>query len=74
MAVIIVIKYSIFVFPSMYENKDYGYVFWTIGTLLSALIFASILYPIYWVIKRKWNNKVFIILISIMCFLVLITF
>tara|TARA_R110002096_G_scaffold435584_1_gene661662 strand:+ start:464 stop:745 length:282 start_codon:yes stop_codon:yes gene_type:complete len=76
MAIISIIKFSVLGFPTMdaYEGKDYGYIFWTIGTLLTGLIFASILYPIYWLIKRKWNNQVFMILITIMWFLVLVTY
>ena len=73
MAIISIIKFSVFGFPTMYAEQNYGYIFWTIGVLLSALIFASIFYPIYWIIKRKWNNKVFMVLITIMWFIVLIT-
>jgi len=53
----------------MYENKGYGYLFWTIGVLFIGLIYGSILYLIYRLVTRKWNNKAFIILISIMWFL-----
>lgn len=73
MATLSIIKFSVFGFPKMYENKDYGYIFWIIGTLFTSLVFGSILYLIYWIFIRKWNNKIYMILISLMCILVLIT-
>lgn len=74
LAIICVIKFSIFGFPSMYEKENYGYPFWIVGTLLTGLIFGSIFYLIYRLFSRKWNNKIYIILVSILTLLVLITY
>jgi hypothetical protein len=74
MSIICFIKFYVFGFPTMYENKNYGFLFWIIGTLFTALVFGSILYLIYRLIARKWNNNAFIILISIMCFLTLFAY
>ena len=72
MAILSIIKFSIFGFPTMYENKGYGFIFYTIGTLFTGLVFGSILYLVYWLFARKWNNKLYMILISIMWFVFLV--
>ena len=46
---------------SKIEGSGYGYVFWTIGMLFTGLVFGSLLYLIYRLISRKWNNKIYII-------------
>lgn len=74
LAVICVIKFSIFGFPSMYENENYGYPFWIFGTLLSGLSFGSIFYLIFRLFSKKWNNKIYMIFICILTLLVLITY
>jgi hypothetical protein len=58
----------------MYEKENYGYPFWIIGTLFTGLIFGSIFYLVYRLISRKWNNKIYMILVSILTLLVLITY
>lgn len=65
MAVLSLINFLIFGFPATFENKDYGYFFYTLTALLAGLVYGSILYLVYWLFSRKWDNKIFIILISI---------
>ncbi len=65
MAILSFINFSIFGFPNKFENKDYGYIFYILGALFVGLIYGSILYLVYWLFRRKWDNKIFIILISI---------
>lgn len=65
MAILSLINFSIFGFPATFENKDYGYFFYIFGALLVGLVYGSILYLVYWLFRRKWDNKIFIILISI---------
>lgn len=74
LVVICIAKFLLSGFPTMYENKNYGYIFWIIGTLLTGLIFGSILYLIYRLISGKWDNKIYMILISIMTILFLFTY
>jgi hypothetical protein len=64
LAVLSIAKFLVFGLPRMYEEKNYGILFYTFGALLTGLVFGSILYLIYWVFSRKWNNKIFMILIS----------
>jgi len=45
-----------------YENS--GMLTWIFGTLLCGIVFASPIYLLYRVFFKKWNNKVFMILIS----------
>ena len=73
MAVVSILKYYLFGLPAMTGYEGYGIIFWTIGVMFTGLIFGSILYLLYRLFWRKWNNKVFIILISVMWFLVLVT-
>ena len=73
MAVVSILKYYLFGLPAMTEYEGYGIIFWTIGVMFTGLVFGSILYLLYRLFWRKWNNKVFIILISVMWFLVLVT-
>lgn len=71
--IICVIKFTIFGFPNMYENKNYGYLFYTFSTLLTGLVFGSIFYLVYRLFSRKWDNTIFMILVSILTIVVLIT-
>ena len=64
LAIICFIKFFTLGLPNMFNGK-YGYLFYVLGSLLSGLLYGSILYLIYWLFSRKWNNKVYIILISI---------
>lgn len=66
MAVCSILIYSIFGLPEMQGYEKYGLIFWTIGTLFTSLIFGSIFYLIYRLFAGKWNNKTYIIIISIM--------
>ena len=68
MAILSIVNFAILGFPLTSMNKDYGYLFHTFSTLLFGLIYGSILYLVYWIFKRKWNNKLYIILISIAWF------
>lgn len=47
-----------------YENR--GVIFWIIGTLFTGFIFSLPLYLIYRLFKKKSDNKILMILISIM--------
>lgn len=67
------IRFLVVGLPQMKGYERYGVFFWVIATLVSALIFSSIPYLIYRLISGKWNNKVFMILISIMTILLLFT-
>lgn len=71
LAIICITKFYVFGFPSMYDNKNYGYLFWIIGTLFTGLVFGSIFYLIYRLLSRKWDNKIYMILVSILTVLVL---
>lgn len=71
--IICVIKFAIFGFPNMYENKNYGYLFYTFSTLLTGLVFGSIFYLVYRLFSRKWDNTIFMILVSILTIVVLAT-
>lgn len=66
MAVCSILIYSIFGLPEMQGYEKYGLLFWTIGTLFTSLIFGSIIYLIYRLFAGKWNNKAYILIISIM--------
>jgi hypothetical protein len=72
MAFVSVIRFAIFGFPTMYEENNDGYVFWTIGSLFTGLVFGSIVYLVYRLFAGKWNNKIFMILVTVMWFLVLV--
>jgi len=72
MAIFSVINFIIFGFPSTFETENYGYLFYTLTALLAGLVYGSIIYLIYWLFSRKWNNKIYIILISIMWLVVLV--
>lgn len=66
MAICSILVYTIFGLPEMTGYEKYGLIFWTIGTLFTSLIFGSIFYLIYKLITGKWNNKAYIITITIM--------
>jgi hypothetical protein len=66
MAVCSFIIYSIFGLPEMQNFEKHGLIFWTIGTLFTSLIFGSIIYLVYRLFVGKWNNKAFMVIISIM--------
>lgn len=72
MAIFSVINFLIFGFPSTFETENYGHFFYTLTALLAGLVYGSIIYLIYWLFSRKWNNKIYIILISIMWLVVLV--
>lgn len=72
LAFLTVIILYFFGLPRMNGYEDYGYIFWTIGMLFCGLIFGSIIYLLYRLISGKWNNKVLMICISIMWFIVLV--
>lgn len=74
LTIICVIRFAIFGFPNMYENKNYGYLFYTFSTLLTGLVFGSIFYLVYRLFSRKWNNKIYMILVSILTIAVLATY
>lgn len=74
LALICVIKFSVFGFPTMYEDENYGYIFWTIGTLFTGLVFGSVFYLVYRLFSEKWNNKIYMILVSILTLIVLATY
>lgn len=66
MALCSIIIYSLFGLPQMQGYDQYGIIFWTFATLFTSLIYGSIIYLIYRLFSRKWNNKAFMIIISIM--------
>jgi len=66
MAVCSIIVYSFFGLPEMTGYENYGLISWTIGTLFTSLIFGSIIYLIYRLFAGEWNNKAYIVIISIM--------
>lgn len=66
MAVCSILAFSIFGLPEMSGYEESGMIFWIIGTLFTSLVFGSIVYLIYSVFAGKWNNKAYIIIISIM--------
>tara|TARA_R110000737_G_scaffold280745_1_gene287384 strand:- start:352 stop:642 length:291 start_codon:yes stop_codon:yes gene_type:complete len=51
---------------NMETYQDSGVIFWIIAILFSSIIFSSPFYVIYRLISRKWNNKIFMIIISIL--------
>lgn len=70
MAIVSVIKLYVFGLPK--QNEGDGIVFWTLESLLWGLILGSLLYLIYRLFSGKWNNKAFIICISIGWFINLV--
>ena len=66
LAALTIVFLYFFGFPKMEGYEGYGYIFWTIGSLFCALVFGSILYLVYRMIFRKWNNNAFMICIAIM--------
>ena len=53
-----------------YENE--GLLFWIIGTMFCAIIFSAPFYLLSRLFLKKWNHKVFMILISIFVSLLII--
>lgn len=74
LTIICFIKFYIFGFPDMYENENYGYSFWIFGTLLTGLIFGSIFYLVYRLFFRKWSNKIYMILVTILTLFILFSY
>jgi hypothetical protein len=74
LAVVSAIRFSILGLPHMKGYDGYGIIFWVIGTLFTALIFGSIPYLIYRLFKGTWDNKIFMICISVMTVLLLIIY
>ncbi|WP_282122175.1 hypothetical protein [Algibacter mikhailovii] len=52
--------------------EDRGLMFWIIGTLFCAVIFSAPFYLLSRPILKKWNPKVYMILISVFVGLLLI--
>lgn len=52
--------------------EKYGLIFWIIGVQFSSIIFSLPLYGIYYLFKRKNNNKLLMILISTISFLTIL--
>jgi len=71
LAIICFVKFFIFGLPNTFNGK-YGYVFHILGTLLSGLLYGSIFYLIYRLFSKKWDNKVYIVLVSLATILDLI--
>jgi len=72
MAILSLLKFYIFGLPTGLGYEKHGIIFATLGTLFSGFIFGSILYLIYRLFSRKWNNKVYIILIAVLWFIILV--
>jgi len=72
MAILSLIKFYIFGLPTGLGYEKHGIIFAILGTLFCGLIFGSILYLIYRLFSRKWNNKVYIILIAVLWFIILV--
>jgi hypothetical protein len=71
------LKYAVLGFPmkfanAYYPNEKHSLLFWTLGCLLSSLTFGSILYLVVRLFLKKWDNKVFMICISIVTIIYLI--
>lgn len=64
--VVTVIHFYLHGLPDWEGYQEYGIMFWSLGYLFSALLFGSILYLLIRIIRGKWNNKIFMICISIM--------
>jgi hypothetical protein len=68
-----VLKFSLFGIPTSHpEDERLGIVGFTLSNILMGLILGSVIYLIYWLIYRKWNNKVFIYCIAVLWFILLI--
>ena len=72
MATLSLIKFYIFGLPTGLGYEKHGIIFATLGTLFCGLIFGSILYLIYRLFSRKWNNKIYIIIIAVLWFIILV--
>ena len=57
------IKFYLFGVP---DYTNLGFVGSVIGVMFSGLVFGSIFYLIYRLIWRRWNNDVFIVLITVL--------
>jgi len=73
MAIVSFIKFYFLGIPVEKGLEQYGIIFWVLGAMFTGLILGSILYLIYRLISGKWNNKAFIILITIAWFIILMT-
>lgn len=62
LALFISIKFYLFGVP---EYTNLGFVGSVVGVMFSGLVFGSIFYLLYRLMWRKWNNDVFIVLITI---------
>ena len=71
MAVLSVVKFSIWGLPVM-DGEKYGIIYYTLSVMFTGLILGSVLYLLYRLISGKWNNKVFIILITLTWFIFLV--
>ena len=72
LAILTAIKFAIFGLPILKGYETYGILFWTLSTLLWGLIFGSIVYLFYKLIKGKLNNNIYMICITLMWFLTLV--
>lgn len=77
LAVIISLKYIVFgkSEDSLWDTKtyaNYGIMFIVIGTLFTSVIFAMPFYGLYGIISKKWNEKIFMVVISIFSLILII--
>ena len=73
MALVSILKFYFFGLPTGLSYQARGFVFATSGTIFSGLIFGSLFYLLFRLFWRKWDNKVFMILITVMWLIVLLT-
>ena len=52
--------------------EEYGLLFWVLATLFGAIVYSSPFYLLSRLFLKKWNHKLFMILISIIVGLFLI--
>lgn len=72
LAVLCFIIYYSFGIPETEEFRGRSYIYAIIATLFSGLVFGSLIYLLYRLLFKKWDNKVYMIIISITCIIVLL--
>jgi hypothetical protein len=72
MALVGFLKYYFFGIPSKIGYENHGIIFATLGAMFAGLVFGSVLYLVYRLFWKKWDNKIFIILITVMWFIILV--
>lgn len=65
MALFVGLTYSLFGLPEMEGYEKYGLIFWILSTLFMSLILGSVAYLIYRLFSGKWENRVYIKIITI---------